>query len=176
MYNLPSRRRRKSVVVRPNLIPILDAVFIFIFFLLMSANFVQIFEINSNVPIVSDQEPPKKKKPPLALTLKIKHNGIEIFTGIPSTLLRRIDSDPTGEYDLETLHQTLVRIKRRNVREKSAILEPATTVSYEKLVTIMDAIRMMKNTDPDLYSKNKDGINIKVNELFSDIIFGNIQS
>ena len=37
---------------KPNLIPIMDAVFIFIFFLLMSAQFIDLFEIGSSVPMV----------------------------------------------------------------------------------------------------------------------------
>ena len=59
MYRVPSRRKTKKQMAKPNLIPILDAVFIFIFFLLMSANFIKIFEISSDVPIVSTVEPPK---------------------------------------------------------------------------------------------------------------------
>ena len=44
MLRAPSRRQRKEPEKRLNLIPILDSVFIFIFFLLMSANFIKIFE------------------------------------------------------------------------------------------------------------------------------------
>ena len=64
-YRTPTSRRTKKKKQGLNLIPILDAIFILIFFLLMSAQFVKIYEIGSDVPIVSDQEPPKdKKKPP----------------------------------------------------------------------------------------------------------------
>ena len=57
MLRAPSRRKRKEPVKRLNLIPILDAVFIFIFFLLMSANFIKIYEVQSDVPIVSTTPP-----------------------------------------------------------------------------------------------------------------------
>ena len=48
MIRAPSGRKNKKKVKPLNLIPILDSVFIFIFFLLMSANFVEFFEIQSN--------------------------------------------------------------------------------------------------------------------------------
>ena len=53
-YKLPSRRRRAKKGDGINLTPILDAVFIFIFFLILSAQFIKTFEINSDIPLVSD--------------------------------------------------------------------------------------------------------------------------
>ena len=70
MLRKPSRKNYKYEFKRPNLIPILDAVFIFIFFLLLSANFLQVYEINSNVPTVSSSPPPKNQKP-INLGIKI---------------------------------------------------------------------------------------------------------
>ena len=35
---------------------------------------------------------------------------------------------------------------------------------------------MFKNTDEGIYKKDSAGQDIKINDLFSDIIFGNIQS
>ena len=174
MYNLPSRRRRKNTLVRPNLIPILDAVFIFIFFLLMSANFVQMFEINSNVPIVSNSEPPKSKKPPLALTIKIDKNALMVYSGVPAKLIKKISNNKPTTYDLESLHSLLLDIKSKNPEEKTVIFEANENVAYEQIVQIMDSTRLIRHTDPEFYIKDKNGINIKVKELFSDIIFGNV--
>ena len=72
MLRKPSRKNFKYKFQRPNLIPVLDAVFIFIFFLSLSADFVNLFEINSNVPIVSSAPP--SKTIPLNLTLKVTNN------------------------------------------------------------------------------------------------------
>ncbi|MBC98168.1 MAG: hypothetical protein CME63_10485 [Halobacteriovoraceae bacterium] len=95
MLRAPSRRKRKEPVKRLNLIPILDAVFIFIFFLLMSANFIKIYEVQSDVPIVSSA-PPKSNKKPLALTLKVTGAGLKLYTGVPSKLVKRINKTPEG--------------------------------------------------------------------------------
>ena len=160
---------------KPNLIPILDAVFIFIFFLLMSASFIKIFEISSNIPLISDKEPPKKEKP-LALTLKITDNAINIYTGVPSVLRKQVRKTSPDEYNLEELRGFLINLKKKYIKKNTLILEPMIDISYERLIQIMDSVRMLQRTDPVLYRKNKNGIDEKVEDLFSNIIFGNIQS
>ena len=45
-----------------NLVPILDSVFIFIFFLLMSAQFVDVFEIGSSLPMTKEAKDQKDEK------------------------------------------------------------------------------------------------------------------
>tara|TARA_R110002049_G_scaffold267551_2_gene443916 strand:+ start:1106 stop:1633 length:528 start_codon:yes stop_codon:yes gene_type:complete len=175
VYRAPSRRKTKKEFVKPNLIPILDAVFIFIFFLLMSANFVKIYEIPSNVPIISDAEPPKNEKP-LALTLRITSSYIQIMTGVPSSTLTRIGKTSDGFYDLEKLHSTLLNLKNRNLKEETVIFEPIVDLTYEEIVKIMDAARELRNTDPALFAKDKDGVEMRLKALFPKIIFGNIQS
>jgi biopolymer transport protein ExbD len=45
MLKIPTSRKRKKPEEKLNLVPIMDSVFIFIFFLLMSASFLKIYEI-----------------------------------------------------------------------------------------------------------------------------------
>lgn len=175
MYKTPSSRRKKKGGERLNLTPVLDAVFIFIFFLLMSASFTKIFEIASDVPMVSDKEPPKSKKPPLALTIQVNEKGFNIYTGLPSRLVKQI-SKVEKQYNTEELHTFLVDLKKNNIDEKTAIIEPVVDITYEELVKVMDAARLLHVTDEALYSKDQDGMDVKLNELFAEIIFGNIQS
>ena len=80
------------------------------------------------------------------------------------------------KYDLTTLHDLLISIKRKNIREKTIIIEPLTNVEYEILVMIMDSVRILQNTDPSLFIKDKDNQDRKVISLFDDIVFGNIKS
>ncbi|MCR9204856.1 MAG: biopolymer transporter ExbD [Halobacteriovoraceae bacterium] len=176
MLRAPSRRKRKEPPQRLNLIPILDAVFIFIFFLLMSANFIKIFEVQSDVPIISDSPPPKSKKKPLALTLKATSTGLNIYTGVPSRLVKKISKTSTGDYDFETLHSFMLSMKMRNKSERSIILEPRVDVEYEIIVKIMDAVRLFRNTDDKIFIKDKDGLDTPAKYLFDQIVFGNIRS
>ena len=79
-------------------------------------------------------------------------------------------------YDLPKLRTFLINLKAKHLSEKTIIFEPLIDISYEALVNIMDSVREIKKTDPTYYRKGKNGIDIKVKELFNNIIFGNIQS
>lgn len=175
-YRAPTSRRSKKKKERLNLIPILDAVFILVFFLLMSAQFVKIYEIGSDVPIISDQEPPKDKKKPLALTLTISKKGFTIKTGVPSTTYKTISKNQEGNYNLLALHDVLVQIKKRNVGEETIVFEPVIDLSYEEIVKIMDAVRILEKTDDAIFKKDKNDGDVQVKTLFSKIMFGNIMS
>ncbi len=175
MLRKPSRRNYRYQFKRPNLIPVLDAVFIFIFFLLLSANFMSLYEINSNVPIVSSSPPPKTKKKPLNLGLKIYKNKLKVLSGVPQKTIKTI-KNINDKYDLTTLHDFLIGIKKRNLHEKTIIFEPVTNLEYEILVMIMDSVRMLQNTDPSLFIKDKDQQDRKIFTLFDDIVFANIKS
>ena len=175
MYKMPSSRRNRRGHTKLNLTPVLDAVFIFIFFLLMSANFLQIFEISSEVPTASDAKPPKNQKP-LALTLKISGKNIGVYTGVPSRRIKIIGKDEKGKYKTEELHSFLIGLKRRFPKEKTAIFEPTPLVKYEEIVEIMDAVRQLRNTDDSIYVKDKNGIDLKLEKLFDNIVFGNLMS
>ncbi len=176
MYRKPSGRRRKAEPTKLNLIPILDSVFIFIFFLLMSANFVQLFEISSDVPIISQSAPPPSKQKPLALTVKIFRNSIQVLAGVPSRRVKTIKKNELGKYKLQELHSYLIGVKKNNLFEDTVIFVPKIDIAYEELVQIMDSVRMLHNTDEALYRKDKEGLQEKVKVLFNQIVFGNLTS
>ena len=176
MYSVPSRRKSRKNITKPNLSPILDAVFIFIFFLIMSANFIKVFEISSDVPLVSDAPPPKNKKPPLALTLKILPEGLGIFTGVPSRRRKMFPKAQDGSYDFMALKEYLISLRQQHPDEKTIIFEPEIDIEYIKLVEVMDAVKILNDTDPAFFEKDKDGLDVKKQYLFDNIIFGNIQT
>ena len=184
MLRAPSgRRKSRGNQTKLNLVPILDAVFIFIFFLLLSASFLNLFEITSDVPIISSK-PPKTKEKPLALTIIITKTRISVATGVPSKVRRsfglnpeKADGDEQSRYELKSLRTYLIDLKKIYARENTAIFEPQINLEYEELVKIMDAVRILKPTeDPDIYYKDKDGLDRKAEALFDNIVFGNILS
>ena len=75
--NLGKRRKNEKL----NLIPILDSVFIFIFFLLMSAQFLDLYEIGSDVPIVKSLPSSSSDDKALNLTLEIFQDSVIIKKG-----------------------------------------------------------------------------------------------
>jgi biopolymer transport protein ExbD len=176
MLKVPTSRKRKKPEEKLNLVPIMDSVFIFIFFLLMSASFLKIYEIGSDVPIVSDMEPPKEEKDPLALTLKIDTNEISLLRGVPSKLVQKFQRMVNGEFNYEELHTVLIDLKKQHVNEDTVIFEPEGDLTYDEIVKIMDAARMINKTDEAIFKTNKDGIDEKVKGLFSKIIFSNLMN
>lgn len=175
MLRVPTSRKRKKPEEKLNLVPIMDSVFIFIFFLLMSASFLKIYEIGSDVPIVSDAEPPKNEKDPLALTLTANENELILSRGIPSRPIRKFQR-VAGEFNYEELHTVLVDLKKQYVNEDTIIFEPEGDLTYDEIVKIMDAVRMLNKTDEAIFKTNKDGIDEKLKSLFSKIIFSNLMS
>ena len=107
MLKVPTSRKRKKPEEKLNLVPIMDSIFIFIFFLLMSASFLKIYEIGSPIPIVSDSEPPKDEKDPLALTMVIETNEITLSRGVPSRKFRSFQRQPGGEFNYDEIHNVI---------------------------------------------------------------------
>ena len=176
MLRVPTSRKRKKPEEKLNLVPIMDSVFIFIFFLLMSASFLKIYEIGSDVPIISDAEPPKNEKDPLALTLTVESNQMILSRGIPSRPVQKFQRGPDGQFNYEELHSVLIDIKKQHVDEETIIFEPVGDLTYEEIVKIMDAVRMINKTDEAIFKTNKDGIDEKIKGLFTKIIFSNLMS
>ena len=175
MLRTPSSRRKVKADDKLNLNPILDAVFIFIFFLVVSTSFIKVYEIPSMVPTLSDKEPPKPKKPPLNLTLKIFKGEAKLYKGVPLRLIKTFSRQEEG-FNTLAIHEELIALKQTRPEERNIILEPSNTVIYEDIVKIMDAVRVLEKTDPSFYIKDKDGMDEKVEQLFDKIVFSNIQS
>lgn len=175
MITPPSQRRKRRPDPKLNLTSIMDAIFIFNFFLLMSANFIKVHEIASPIPIVSDEEPKEDKKP-LALTLVIKEAAIDIMTGVPSVVFKSVPNLQDNSYDLVELHNSLVKLKEANPKENNAILMPEIDIEYNEIIKIMDATRLIQKTDEAIFVKGDDGLDKKVETLFNNVIFGNIGS
>ncbi|MBL6988661.1 MAG: biopolymer transporter ExbD [Bacteriovoracaceae bacterium] len=167
------KREQKKRVVKPNLIPILDAVFIFIFFLLMSAQFVDIYEIGSDAPAISTIEHDSDKNP-LNLVLEISRTNITVKKGLDGRTVKRLSVLTNGEFDLESLNSLLINIKKDNMKEESIIFRPSSTVPYAKLVKIMDSVREVKGEDNETSFKNNKGELVVISTLFNRVIFETI--
>lgn len=175
MATIKRRPKKKKEACKPNVIPILDAVFIFIFFLLMSAQFLEIYEIGSDAPAVKtvSEDRPKDKKPPLNLTLEVAKSSIVIKTGLDGNIYKTIGLKE-GEYDLDQLARELVTLKKGHVSETSVIIKPDSKVEYKKIVYIMDTCRELPKETPSIVAKNDKGVTVETRTLFEQIIFETI--
>lgn len=115
-----------------NLVPILDAVFIFIFFLLMSAQFVDVYEIGSKLPMTKEADQDIKKDP-LNLTVEIKKDEIVVKTG-----LRTIASKSFSWEDEAQIKSYLHDLKLKNKEENTMIVRADKKLSFQELVRAID--------------------------------------
>lgn len=136
-----------------NLVPILDSVFIFIFFLLMSAQFVEVYEIGSSLPMTKDVPADKLEKDPLNLTLEVGKDQIIVKTGMQSARSRSFAS--TQKDELKTY---LRELKKSYPKENTMIVKADPKISFQTLITTID------NTQEEKGSKDK---------LFEQIVFDN---
>ena len=162
-------RRIKKKIPKLNLIPILDAVFIFIFFLLMSTQFIEIYKIGSEAPSISHIENEKNDDIPLNLILEINSDSIHILTGVPSTLYKKIETQNIND-QIHELQKALYRIKRENESETTVRLRPHGNISYDDIVLIIDSARKVETSKIETeYDALKEDIT-----LFNNIIFDNL--
>lgn len=166
--------KKKKSGVKPNLIPILDAVFIFIFFLLMSAQFLDIYEIGSDAPAVKTiTEDKKDDRPPLNLTLDITKSEIIVKTGLDEKVIKKIEKIE-GSYNFDMLNDVLADLKIKHPKESSVILRPKSDVAYNDLVRIMDNCRDLKKGARSIATKDESGLVKEGRKLFEQIIFETI--
>lgn len=165
------KKKKKKKLDRINIIPILDAVFIFIFFLLMSAQFLEIYEIDSDAPAIAMlSEQDEKKKEPLNLVLEIKKNKLLVKVGMDERVLKKL-SNKNMMYDFKGLNRILISIKKKNINETSVIFRPNQNISYEHIVKLMDTVRTVKGEQGPISASNKSGDVITTRTLFNKIIF-----
>lgn len=131
-----------------NLVPILDAVFIFIFFLLMSAQFVDVYEIGSSVPMTKESKEEKQEKDPLNLTLEVTKDQIIVKTGLRSTRSRTFASEQKKE-----MKEYLVELKRQHPKENTMILKADPKISFQYLVTVIDSTQSSKDSKDKLFEQ-----------------------
>lgn len=165
--------RRSKKIERLNLTPILDAIFIFIFFLLMSAQFIDIHQIGSDAPAIATiSEDKKDKEPPLNLTLDIRNEEILVTTGLDNRVFKRIRlQEKDGKLVLTDLIKALIQLKTKHIEEKSVIIKPTQEFKYQKLVQIMDAVKKLEKNQGVVSGKNKKGSKVETDTLFDQIIF-----
>lgn len=159
------RRKNLAKGQKLNLIPILDAIFIFIFFLLMSAQFIDIYQIGSDAPIsaTSDKHPEKN---PLNLTLVLAGETITVKTGMDEKTLKTFKFS-----QLEELNTALIELKKQYPKEESAILKPKSSFKYEKIVKVIDATREIKKSNVFITAVDKQNRKVASKKLFEKIIF-----
>lgn len=148
---------------RLNLVPIMDAVFIFIFFLLFSAQFIKIYEIETSAPVVSEvPQDIKLDKDPLNLKVKVNNKIVSIHTGIDEKIVLKV------EYtfkNLDKIRGKIWNLKLKNPKEDHAIIVPSPGVDYEKIINVIEAVQVLPNKMKTYNLNDKE-----ISKIFSQIV------
>jgi biopolymer transport protein ExbD len=147
------QRYQPKKIERLNLIPIMDAVFIFIFFLLMSAQFVNIFDIGTNLPMMKDISEKPDKKEPLDLTVEIFDEKVVVKTGKKQVVRGEFMNTPE---DWDRLRSMIVDFKTKYPDENVVSLDPKGKIPFHRVVKTIDHTQ-----------KDKTGLK----KLFEQVVF-----
>lgn len=159
------RAKRKKISTKLDLTPVMDVIFIFIFFLLMSAQFINIHQIGTDAPIVTEVDP-SDNKDPLNLTLIVTKEMVTIQTGLNEKIEGKFNFE-----ELEKLNEKLIDIKRNHPSEKTAILKPNSKVHYQDIVKIIDYTKEVRAKGILVTSTDAKGTKTTSNKLFDQIVF-----
>ena len=163
--------KKDRVSCRPNIVPILDAVFIFIFFLLMSAEFIKFYVINSDAPAIKMVDSlGSNRDRPLNLALEILPRRMVIKTN-PEGQVRDTLPLVNGDYDWERLSKIMITLKRKHIGESSIILRPHDKISYKKVIKAIDVVRELPGESSPLVAKDRKGRMVEAGALFDRVIF-----
>lgn len=152
------RRHHKPESTELNLTPILNLMVVMIPLLLTNAQFIKIGVIELNLPpsvgatgLANDA--PKEYNRTLDLTVSVTDQGFYISSA--TTVLEgekgagpTIPVNADGEYDFTALSQKLLEIKQKFSQDfsdsESIVIQAENQISYQVLVTTMDAARMIR--------------------------------
>lgn len=163
--------KRKRVVpetTKLNLVPIMDAVFIFLFFLLLSAQFVKIFEIETEAPLV--REVPSNQKmseEPLNLRLKITRSKVEVLTGIDGNISKSFNRSDKNMLDKMKKHLLSLRLSHPD--DDYVIVSPDPAIEYKQIIEIIDGAQKLPEGRRTIELKNGTEKTV-INKIFSQVI------
>ncbi len=134
-------RRRHKEVPELDMTTFLNLMVALVPFLLLTAVFSRITIVELDLPSAKGPAP---TEPTFRVEVVVRDNGIEIMDGSQViAAIPKVDDD----YDLGTLTEYLVAIKREypSKEDASVLLEPQ--IEYDHLISVMDAVRSTEVTE-----------------------------
>ena len=148
--------------------------------LLISSAFVQIMNVETDLPqavqqAINKQDDPKNELASLQLDINNKTGFRLIIEQKGEQKVESIPLTADGQFDLGNLHQLLVRTKTNYPDVFRLELNPDSSVSYKDIVKVMDEARRARDNQikfPLIDSKTNQ--QTETNYMFPDVVFVNI--
>lgn len=114
----------------------------------MSAQFVEVYEIGSSLPMTQEVPDKKEEKDPLNLTMEVSKEQVVIKTGLKNPQSRSFAS-----VDQEKMKEYLRELKTKNPTENTMIIKADPKISFQYLVTFIDATQEQKESKKKLFEQ-----------------------
>ena len=128
-------------IERLNLIPILDAIFIFIFFLLLSVDFVQLGEIAIKVDPLESLDSGGEGKKKIFVNVFLKNKEVIIkanYKGLKEKNILKIDKE---KMYLKDLRKKLIGLKKKMPEQRGIKVWPSDTISYDMVLKVVEVVK-----------------------------------
>jgi biopolymer transport protein ExbD len=130
--NKQARARKPGELM---LVPMIDIFTVLVTFLLMTAVFSRITIVQLDLPSAAEGKP---AEPAFRLEVVVLSEGFELTNGTQQiAALPKVN----GEYDLKSLSELALALKREHPQSEAASVLMAPNVPYDMLIQTMDAIR-----------------------------------
>jgi biopolymer transport protein ExbD len=159
-------RRRTKEPVEIDMTTFLNLMVVLVPFLLITAVFSRITIVELSLPSSASGAP--QPEPAFRVEVVVRQTGLELTNGTAViATIPKLDE----EYDLQTLSDYLVSLKRDNPDEDSAsvLLEPY--IPYDYLIQVMDVVRSVE-LPPEDDPRDQDEEQVTRVALFTDISVG----
>jgi biopolymer transport protein ExbD len=131
---------RRPVDIDLNLVPFIDMMSVLVSFLLLTAVWTNLAQINiKSGGVGHDTETPPPQPPPINLSVLVAQDGV--WVGITTGQPRKIDKNPDGTYNWDALGEALAYYKNESgiFTERDDIeIAAEDKVDYQSIITGMD--------------------------------------
>ncbi|MBL7556079.1 MAG: biopolymer transporter ExbD [Bdellovibrionaceae bacterium] len=161
-----------------DLTPLLAIIMKLVPVLVISSSFLQLTQIETDLPqVVKQAIEDQNKNPDKLAKIKIIVDDSKTM----NVVVTKDDATDTSSIpakgdalNLEALNSKLVEIKKKNPYVFKIELAPSDSMSYSEIVTILDGSRKSNNSDEFIFVDPKTGKEVKTDFLFPEIVFNNI--
>lgn len=143
--------------------------------LLVSSAFVQFMIIETELPqVVQEAIQQDEKQPEARVSLEVDpKNGVRlVIRGAGGEKAREIPLKD-GSYDYESVHRSLVDVKKTHPKVFRMDLIPQGDVSYGDLVRFMDEARRSRDAAVDFPVQDSSGRETRTPYMFPQVVFAN---
>jgi biopolymer transport protein ExbD len=169
------RKKLDSKAAELNIMPFIDIFSMLNTFLLVSAVFVNIGIHEVQIPFMSNAPEEDKPKRSLDLKVNIEDRQVVLTTEWTAPPTEKQDTPYTMDAaGITQLHQKLVSIRMQYPEADKVTLFSDDTVKYHQLVQVVDAIKVIKEDDPRIQTRDESGQQLLSEFLYEKVVIGSV--